>query len=55
MTTLDFKAVVKQEEDYLRRLYPTPADVPGCLNLFETWTGCNGEPLCTRSDKNLTD
>lgn len=43
MSTLDFKTTVKQEEDYLKRLYPTPDDMPGCLNLFETWTGCNGE------------
>jgi hypothetical protein len=46
MAALDFKTAVKQEEDYLRSFYPTPADIPGCLNLFETWTGCNGESSC---------
>jgi hypothetical protein len=42
MSNVDFKTAVKQEEEYLKRLYPTPEDIPGCLNLFETWTGCNG-------------
>ncbi|KAF5316868.1 hypothetical protein D9611_003970 [Ephemerocybe angulata] len=41
MSNLNFKTVLKQEEEYLSRQYPTPEDIPGCLNLFETWTGCN--------------
>ena len=53
MSNVDFKTAVKQEEEYLKRLYPTPEDIPGCLNLFETWTGCNGVfsqfRLCTLS------
>ncbi|KAG2015632.1 DNA replication licensing factor cdc19 [Coprinopsis cinerea AmutBmut pab1-1] len=41
MTQLDFKTVVKQEEERLREVYPTADDIPGCLSLFELWTGCN--------------
>jgi len=40
---LDFPTAFKQEEDYLKRLHPTVAETPGCLQLFETWMACNCE------------
>ncbi|KAF9012406.1 hypothetical protein BDQ17DRAFT_1297462 [Cyathus striatus] len=40
MPKLDFKTAVAQEEDYLRRVHPTPNDVPGCLNLFDIYLSC---------------
>lgn len=42
MSTLDFKAVVKQEEERLRRLHPTSSDIPGCLSLFDDYLSCAG-------------
>ena len=36
---------VKQEEEYLRKVHPTPEDVPGCMKLFDDFLLCNG-PLC---------
>ncbi|TFK20766.1 hypothetical protein FA15DRAFT_624896 [Coprinopsis marcescibilis] len=41
MSHLNFKTVVKQEEERLKSVYPNPEDIPGCLSLFETWTACN--------------
>ncbi|KAH6913972.1 hypothetical protein BKA70DRAFT_1095229 [Coprinopsis sp. MPI-PUGE-AT-0042] len=41
MSQLDFAKVVKQEEERLARAYPNAEDIPGCLSLFESWTGCN--------------
>jgi len=32
---------LKQEETYLRLLYPTPDDIPGCISLFDTFLSCN--------------
>lgn len=35
--------IVKQEEEYLRKVHPTPEDVPGCMKLFDDFLLCNGE------------
>lgn len=43
MSKLDFTTSLKQEEAYLRLLYPTPDDIPGCMSLFDTFLSCNGE------------
>ncbi|OJT04769.1 hypothetical protein TRAPUB_4563 [Trametes pubescens] len=32
---------VKQEEEYLRKVHPTPEDVPGCMKLFDDFLLCN--------------
>ncbi|KAJ6593990.1 hypothetical protein B0H19DRAFT_1093208 [Mycena capillaripes] len=37
----DFKTAVKQEEWYLRRVYPTPKDIPSCTNHLDTYVACN--------------
>lgn len=42
MSKLDFNIVVKQEEERLQRLHPTPSDVPGCLSLFDDYLSCSG-------------
>lgn len=42
MSKLDFKVAAKQEEERLRRLHPTPDDVPGCLSLFDDYLSCTG-------------
>ncbi|KAJ7346718.1 hypothetical protein DFH08DRAFT_869106 [Mycena albidolilacea] len=36
---MDFKTAVKQEEAYLRRVYPT--DIPSCTNHLDTYFACN--------------
>ncbi|KAF9451937.1 hypothetical protein P691DRAFT_722938 [Macrolepiota fuliginosa MF-IS2] len=41
MSKLDFKVAVKQEEERLRRLHPTPSDIPGCLSLFDNYLSCS--------------
>ena len=38
--------LVKQEEEYLRKVHPTPEDVPGCMKLFDDFLLCNG-PSCS--------
>ncbi|KXN85370.1 hypothetical protein AN958_11470 [Leucoagaricus sp. SymC.cos] len=40
MSHLDFKKVVKQEEERLCRLHPTPSDIPGCFSLFDDYVSC---------------
>ena len=42
MPKLDFEKAVEQEEARLRVLHPTPADVPGCLSVFDDYLACNG-------------
>ncbi|KAJ7287439.1 hypothetical protein C8J57DRAFT_1283916 [Mycena rebaudengoi] len=37
----DFKTAVKQEEAYLRILYPTQNDIPTCTNHLDTYFACN--------------
>ena len=37
--------VIKQEEEYLRKVHPTPEDVPGCMKLFDDFLMCNGTVL----------
>jgi hypothetical protein len=37
----DFKTAVKQEEWYLRRVYPTAKDIPSCTNHLDTYFACN--------------
>lgn len=34
--------IVKQEEEYLRKVHPAPEDVPGCMKLFDDFLLCNG-------------
>ncbi|KAG6832614.1 hypothetical protein H0H92_014450 [Tricholoma furcatifolium] len=41
MSKFDFQTLVRQEEAYLRRLYPTPDDIPGCISLFDTYLACS--------------
>ncbi|CDO70243.1 hypothetical protein BN946_scf184942.g43 [Trametes cinnabarina] len=35
--------LVRQEEEYLRKVYPTPEDIPGCMKLFDDFLLCNGK------------
>ena len=46
MSSLDFETAVKQEEAYLRKVHPTPDDIPGCVKMFDDFLLCNGE--CTK-------
>ncbi|KAJ8472771.1 hypothetical protein ONZ45_g16533 [Pleurotus djamor] len=41
MANAAFHDAVKQEEDYLRKVYPTAEDIPGCMNLFDVYLSCN--------------
>lgn len=41
MSKLDFDTAVKQEAAYLRLVYPTPDDIPGCVSLFDTILSCH--------------
>ncbi|KAL0956519.1 hypothetical protein HGRIS_002660 [Hohenbuehelia grisea] len=41
MSNNAFEAAVKQEEEYLRVVYPTAEDIPGCMNLFDIYLSCN--------------
>ena len=41
MSSVDFETAVKQEEAYLRKVHPTPDDVPGCMKLFDDFLSCN--------------
>ena len=34
--------LVRQEEEYLRKVHPTPEDIPGCMKLFDDFPLCNG-------------
>jgi hypothetical protein len=45
MAKLDLQTVFKQEQDRLRKLHPTPADVPSCLGLFDDYLSCSGTSL----------
>ena len=42
MSTLDFETAVTQEEAYLRKVHPTPADIPKCMGLFDDFLLCHG-------------
>lgn len=42
MSTLDFETAVKQEVAYLRRVHPTPDDIPGCMKLLDEFMSCHG-------------
>ncbi|KAI8995403.1 hypothetical protein BD414DRAFT_479427 [Trametes punicea] len=33
--------IVRQEEVYLRKVHPTPEDIPGCMKLFDDFLLCN--------------
>lgn len=37
----DFKVIVRQEEDRLRKMHPTPEDIPGCMTVFDDFLKCN--------------
>ena len=34
--------LVRQEEERLRKVHPTPEDIPGCMKLFDDFLLCNG-------------
>ena len=40
MSKRDFITAVRQEEAYLRLVYPTADDIPGCISLFDTYLSC---------------
>jgi hypothetical protein len=40
-TNARFEAAVKQEQARLRRVHPTPDDVPSCMTLFDDYLACN--------------
>lgn len=42
MPPVDFQTAVKQEEEYLRKVYPTTEDIPGCMSLLDGFLLCNG-------------
>ena len=42
MHSVDFKAAVKQEEEYSRKVHPTAEDIPGCMSLLDSFLMCNG-------------
>ena len=42
MSKLHFETAVQQEEEYLKKIYPTAEDVPSCMQLFDTFLSCNG-------------
>ncbi|KAI0374469.1 hypothetical protein BV20DRAFT_961638 [Pilatotrama ljubarskyi] len=33
--------LIRQEEEYLRKVHPTPEDIPGCMKLFDDFLLCN--------------
>lgn len=35
--------MIAQEEQCLRKVHPTPEEVPGCMKLFDDFLLCNGE------------
>ncbi|KAF4620284.1 hypothetical protein D9613_000751 [Agrocybe pediades] len=41
MSKLDFATALAQEEARLRKLHPTPADIPGCVSVFDDYIGCS--------------
>ncbi|KAJ6625554.1 hypothetical protein B0H10DRAFT_2001868 [Mycena sp. CBHHK59/15] len=45
----DFKTTVKQEEDYLRRVYPGTKDIPSCTNHLDSYFACNAIRNLVRS------
>lgn len=45
---LDFETAVKQEEAYLRKVHPTPEDIPGCVKLLDSFLLCNGTSYSLR-------
>ncbi|KAL0072461.1 hypothetical protein AAF712_000224 [Marasmius tenuissimus] len=36
-----FESIVQEELAYLRKVHPTVEETPTCLNLFDTYLGCN--------------
>jgi len=42
MPLVDFQTAVKQEEEYLRKVYPMTEDIPGCMSLLDGFLICNG-------------
>ncbi|KDR75809.1 hypothetical protein GALMADRAFT_68801 [Galerina marginata CBS 339.88] len=48
MSKLDFDKAVEQEEARLRLLHPAPADIPGCISVFDDYLGCSGKLLLSR-------
>ncbi|KII92115.1 hypothetical protein PLICRDRAFT_36901 [Plicaturopsis crispa FD-325 SS-3] len=41
MSNVDFQTAVRQEEQRLRAVHPTPEDIPGCITLFDDFLLCN--------------
>jgi len=38
----DARQVLEEEKARLRKLHPTPDDIPSCMSLLETFLNCNG-------------
>ena len=47
--------VIKQEEAYLRKVHPTPEDVPGCMKLFDDFLLCNGRCSSLHTSRNKSN
>lgn len=47
MTKLDFETIVQQETAYLKKIHPTPEDIPSCMQLFDLFLSCNGAFSCS--------
>lgn len=43
MSEANLEAIKQQEETYLRKVHPTPEDIPGCMKLFDDYLSCNSE------------
>ncbi|KDQ53622.1 hypothetical protein JAAARDRAFT_161752 [Jaapia argillacea MUCL 33604] len=41
MSSTSFETAVKQEEEYLRKVHPTPEEVPGCMKLLDDFLLCH--------------
>ncbi|KAK1225717.1 hypothetical protein PQX77_011337 [Marasmius sp. AFHP31] len=50
-----FESIVQEELSYLRKAHPTVEETPTCLNLFDTYLGCNGGQQTTLSQQVLSN
>ncbi|KAI0344793.1 hypothetical protein BDW22DRAFT_1326732 [Trametopsis cervina] len=41
MPKLDYETTVKQEIAHLKKIYPSPEDIPSCLSLMDTFLSCH--------------
>ena len=42
MPVVQWETTVKKEEEYLRKVHPTPDDIPGCMSLLDGFLLCYG-------------